>query len=94
MNWAHIHLLLTHISVIGIAIAIALFFAGRIRRSREIEWVSLQMFFALALLSLAVYLRGSPANRQIRDMPGDFPREDPPSFTSGRLYLWRYGGSR
>ncbi|MBZ5659456.1 MAG: hypothetical protein LAO08_03545 [Acidobacteriia bacterium] len=70
MNWAHIHLVLTHIPVIGIGAIIAFLLIGKIRGSREIEWVGLQMFVALALLSIAVYLTGSPASHQMRALPG------------------------
>ena len=69
MNWAHVHLMFTHIPVIGIGAIIAFLLIGRIRGSREIEWASLQMFVALALLSIVVYLTGSPANHQMRDLP-------------------------
>jgi uncharacterized membrane protein len=70
VNWAHIHLVLTHIPVIGIGAIIAFLLVGKIRASREIEWASLQMFVALALLSIAVYLTGSPASHQMRELPG------------------------
>jgi hypothetical protein len=60
----------THIPVIGIGAVIAFLLAGRIRGSREIEWTSLQMFVALALMSIVVYLTGSPANHQMRNLPG------------------------
>lgn len=70
LNWAHIHLVLTHIPVIGIGVVIAFLLAGLPRRSRELKCVSLQMFVALALLSIAVYLTGSPASHQMRVLPG------------------------
>jgi hypothetical protein len=70
LNWAHIHLVITHIPVIGIGMLIAFLLAGKLRGSREVEWVSLQMFVALALLSIVVYLTGSPASHQMREMPG------------------------
>ena len=70
MNWAHVHLLLTHIPVIGVGVILAFLFVGFIRGSREIEWASLQLFVALALVSIAVYLSGSPASHQVRDLPG------------------------
>jgi hypothetical protein len=62
--------MLTHIPVIGVAAILAFLLVGVIRGSREIEWVSLQLFVALALLSIAVYRTGSPANHQVRDLPG------------------------
>ena len=70
MNWAHIHLMLTHIPVIGIGAIIAFLLLGRLRRTREVEWVSLQLFVALAVVSIAVYLTGSPASHQMRQLPG------------------------
>jgi hypothetical protein len=70
LNWAHIHLVLTHIPVIGIGVVIAFLLAGLARRSREIKGVSLQMFVVLALLCIVVYLTGSPASHQMREMPG------------------------
>jgi hypothetical protein len=70
VNWAHVHLMLTHIPVIGTGAILAFLLAGVFRGSREIEWASLQLFVALALLSIVVYLSGSPANHQVRDLPG------------------------
>ena len=70
LNWAHVHLLLTHIPVIGMPAITVFLIIGKIRGSREIEWTSLQLFVALALLSIAVYVTGSPANHQMRDLPG------------------------
>ena len=70
LNWAHVHLLLTHIPVIGMPAITVFLIVGKIRGSREIEWASLQFFVALALLSIVVYLTGSPANHQMRDLPG------------------------
>jgi hypothetical protein len=70
MNWAHVHLMLTHIPVIGVGAILAFLLVGMIRGSREIEWASLQLFVALALVSIVVYLSGSPANHQVRDLPG------------------------
>lgn len=70
LNWAHIHLILTHIPVIGVGVIIAFLLVGRMRGSREIKWASLQMLVALAVLSTAVYLSGSPASHQMREVPG------------------------
>ena len=70
LNWAHIHLLLTHIPVIGIGVVAIFLLAGFARRSRDLKWVSWQMFVALAVASIAVYLTGSPASHQMRELPG------------------------
>lgn len=70
VNWAHIHLMFTHIPVIGIGVILAFLLLGKIRGSREIEWVSAHLFAALAVLSIVVYLTGSPASHQMRKLPG------------------------
>jgi hypothetical protein len=70
VNWAHIHLMLTHIPVIGVGVIILFFCVGRARRNPAIERLSMEMFVALACLSVAVYLTGSPANHQMRERPG------------------------
>lgn len=70
VNWAHVHLMITHVPVIGIAAIVVLLLVGKFRGSREIEWVSLQLLVALAVLSIAVYLTGSPASHQMRELPG------------------------
>ena len=70
VNWAHVHLVLTHVPVIGIAAVAAFLMVGKFRGSREIEWVSLQLLVALAIFSIAVYLSGSPASHQMRELPG------------------------
>ena len=70
VNWAHVHLVLTHVPVIGIAAIIAFLVVGKLRGSRDIEWVSLQLLVALAIVSIAVYLSGSPASHQMRELPG------------------------
>jgi uncharacterized membrane protein len=58
------------VPVIGIAAIAAFLMVGKFRGSREIEWVSLQLFVALAIFSIAVYLSGSPASHQMRELPG------------------------
>jgi hypothetical protein len=60
----------THIPVIGIGAILAFLLVGKIRGSREIEWVSLHLFAALAVLSIVVYVTGSPASHQMRELPG------------------------
>lgn len=70
VNWAHIHLMLTHIPVIGVGVIMLFFSVGRARRNPAIERLSMEMLVALACLSVAVYLTGSPANHQMRDLPG------------------------
>jgi hypothetical protein len=62
--------MLNHIPVIGLAVPIALLVIEWLRKSRQLEWLCLQMFVAFAVLSIPVYLTGSPAHHQMREMPG------------------------
>lgn len=73
MNWAHIHIAINHLPVIGIIPLIALLALGMWRKNRELERASLEMFVALALLTIPVYLTGSPASKQLQAL--GVPRE-------------------
>jgi uncharacterized membrane protein len=65
LNWAHIHIAINHLPVIGLVVVIALLGLGLWRKSRDLERASLEMFVALALLTVPVYLTGSPASKQL-----------------------------
>jgi uncharacterized membrane protein len=70
LNWTHIHLMLNHVPVIGLGVPIAFLLTDWVRKSRKLEWLSLQMFVVFAVLTIPVYLTGSPASHQMREMPG------------------------
>jgi uncharacterized membrane protein len=65
LNWAHIHIAINHLPVIGLIVLIALLGLGLWRKSGDLERASLEMFVALALLTIPVYLTGSPASKQL-----------------------------
>jgi hypothetical protein len=69
-SWTHIHLMLNHIPVIGFAVPIVFLLIDRARKNRRLEWLSLQMFVVFALLTIPVYLTGSPASHYMREQPG------------------------
>lgn len=69
-SWTHIHLMLNHVPVVGIAVPIVFLLIDRARKNRGLEWLSLQMFVVVALLTIPVYLTGSPASHYMREMPG------------------------
>jgi hypothetical protein len=69
-SWTHIHLMLNHVPVVGIAVPIVFLLIDRARKNRGLEWLSLQMFVVFALLTIPVYLTGSPASHYMREMPG------------------------
>jgi len=70
LNWTHIHLMINHVPVIGLAVPIALLLIDRVRKNQKLEWLSLQMFVVFAVLTIPVYLTGSPASHKMREMPG------------------------
>jgi hypothetical protein len=70
LDWTHIHLMINHVPVIGLAVPIAFLLIDRVRKNRKLEWLSLQMFVVFALLTIPVYLTGSPASHKMREVPG------------------------
>src|ERR1700722_16674888 len=70
LNWTHIHLMINHVPVIGLAVPIALLLIDRVRKNQKLEWLSLQMFVVFAVLTIPVYLTDSPASHKMREMPG------------------------
>jgi uncharacterized membrane protein len=70
LNWTHVHLMINHLPVIGLAVPIALLLIDLARKNRRLEWLSLQMFVVFAVLAIPVFLTGSPANHKMREMPG------------------------
>ena len=70
MNWAHIHLLLNHIPVMGILFGVILLLIGMVKKHETIKVLSLQFFVFLAVLSVPAYLTGEPAEGVVRSLPG------------------------
>lgn len=73
MSLVHVHLILNHVPVIGIAIAILLMLYGMLRRSDDVVRAALTGIVALALLTIPVYLTGEPAEKAIHGHPGTAP---------------------
>ena len=70
MNWAHIHLILNHIPLIGVGFTILLFIIALIRNSKELTNVSLLFTIIVALWAIPAYLTGEPAEEIVEDLPG------------------------
>jgi hypothetical protein len=70
MNWAHIHLILNHIPLIGVGFTILLFIAGFIRNSKELINISLVFTIIVALWAIPTYLTGEPAEEVVERVPG------------------------
>jgi formate hydrogenlyase subunit 3/multisubunit Na+/H+ antiporter MnhD subunit len=70
MNFAHIHLILNHLPIIGIPIALLFLVRGIWAKSLSTQRFSLLVLSGLALLVLPVYLTGEPAEKVIEHLPG------------------------
>jgi len=70
VNWAHLHLILNHVPVVGVAIALGLLAAAAFRRGGELEQAALWVLVAIALVSLPAYLTGEPAEDVVSGRPG------------------------
>ena len=70
MSWAHIHLALNHVPVIGLLIVLPLLAVARLRQSGELTRVSYALLVLLAAATVVVYLTGEPAEELIEDLPG------------------------
>ncbi len=70
MNWAHVHLLLNHIPVIGMLFAVLLLIVAMVKKSEAFKVLSLQFFVLLTLLTIPTYLTGDPAAEVVRSLPG------------------------
>ena len=70
MNWAHVHLMLNHIPVVGIGFAVLLLAVSIARRSYELNTVALVFVILVSLWAIPAYLTGEPAEEVVEDMPG------------------------
>ncbi|HZT44338.1 MAG TPA: hypothetical protein VFA07_19385 [Chthonomonadaceae bacterium] len=70
MNWAHLHLLMNHIPVLGTLFGLLLLIAGVIARSISLKTAALVVFIVAALAAIPVYLSGEPASEMIEKVPG------------------------
>ena len=70
MNWAHVHLMLTHLPVIGTIFGVLLLLLALLKKSEELKRVSLGIFVLTALLALPVYFTGEPAEKVVEHLPG------------------------
>jgi hypothetical protein len=58
VNIAHLHLLLNHVPTVGAIVALGLLIVAFIRRDEPLKLVGLEVLFAIAVLTLPVYMTG------------------------------------
>jgi len=69
-NIAHLHLLLNHVPTVGAVVALGLLIVAFIRRDEPLKLVGLEVLFAIAVLTLPVYMTGVAAFQTLRNQPG------------------------
>lgn len=70
MNWVHLHLALNHVPVLGVVFCGALLVVGLLRRSDELQRVSLWALALLAAASIAIKFTGDFAAETLAAKPG------------------------
>lgn len=70
MNAAHVHLMLNHAPLFGVAGALLLLVWGIVRKSREVRLASYVAFILSAVAAVVVYLTGGAAEALVEDLPG------------------------
>lgn len=70
MNFALVHLLTTHLPVLGILFASILMLYGLIRKSNELKRAALIGYVLTALTGIPAYLSGEEAEDMIEGLPG------------------------
>ncbi len=70
MDFAHIHLMLNHVPVIGVGFGILILFGGAVARSKAETRVGLGLLALSAIIAIPVYLTGEPAEEIVEKLPG------------------------
>jgi uncharacterized membrane protein len=70
MSWAHIHLALNHVPVIGLPIVLLLLAWALVRRGPDLLKASFGLLVLLAIVTVIVQLTGEPAEELVEGLPG------------------------
>ena len=70
MNAVHLHLMLTHVPVLGTIFALLLLGVGMLRQSDELKKVAFWAFAGFAAFAIPVFLTGEPSEKVIEHLPG------------------------
>lgn len=70
MTWPHLHLMLSHLPVLGAPFLLLLLAWALVPRSEELTRLALGATVALAVVTVPVYLTGEPAEEAIETLPG------------------------
>jgi hypothetical protein len=70
VNIAHLHLLLNHVPTVGAVVALGLLIVAFVRRDEPLKLAGLEVLFAIAVLTLPVYMSGVAAHQKLKNQPG------------------------
>ncbi len=74
MNGAHLHLLINHFPIVGLVFSLGVLVVATARRRPDLARTGLVMLVVVALISIAVYLTGKPAEEIVESLPGTSDR--------------------
>jgi hypothetical protein len=69
VNLAHLHLLLNHLPTVGSVVGLGLLLLAFVRRDEPLKLAGLEVLFAIAVLTLPVYMSGVAAFQKLRAQP-------------------------
>jgi uncharacterized membrane protein len=70
MNWAHLHLILNHLPVLGTMFGLGILAYGLWKRSEDNKRLALGLLVITALLAIPAYLTGEPAEGAVKGLAG------------------------
>ena len=70
MDFTHLHLMLTHVPIVGMIIGTIMLLYGLISKSRSVQGFSLILLVAMALVTIPVFLTGEPAEETVENIAG------------------------
>ena len=70
MNWAHLHLMMNHLPVLGTLFGLALLAWALLRRNDTLQRAALATFALAALAAIPVFLTGEPSEEIVERMTG------------------------
>ena len=70
MNWAHVHLMLNHVPVLGCIFGLFLLLMALVRGSRELMIGALWLFLLAALAAIPTFVSGHWAENTVEHLPG------------------------
>src|SRR6185312_4068265 len=70
VNVEHLHLISNHIPTIGTVVVLVLMTIAFFRKDEGLKLVGLEILFAVAVLTLPVFISGAAAFQKLRTMPG------------------------